>query len=461
MLPVTRFLRRLAPWEDKALLAVVLITVNAPSALLLTSFLLANCRSNVQFSIMLFYMLYMTWLVLGPASANVLPLDLPSISDPTITPAPQPPQMELFRKQVDNNLLGWTLYKGTWSSETCATGGTYYQSGSYARCCSTTAPSCNVVIGCVDGSMIYAPSTASTKTTIACSSIWTDLTDRSYTVCNTAFYFENMQDSNPHLNIFCGVDPVNWTFYRSKPPDITSTTPSRTYSTPSSSATPTPTPTSTPTSSTTAAPIQSTTPKKPSSKAWIAGVVIGPLAAIAIAGLVAWIVILKRKNKKQAATPGPPPIPYQSFPPELKTQPPRESYIPYNPQMQHHYSVGAAPYSTDASQHQRASYMSNSNGQGASPTTPSQSLMQQQGQTSPYGPPSNSPQPGQGFQQQQHAQQPQQQWQPINQPSSPQMMPSQYPQDPIVVSAGGVYNAPSPRPAEQVYTVPPQQQSLR
>src|ERR1700755_2371334 len=52
--------------------------------------------------------------------------------------------------------------------------------------------------------------------------------------------------------------------------------------------TPTPTPTPIP-------------PPAPSSKAWIAGAVVGPIVGLAIiAGLIFWIIQLKRKGKNNA-----------------------------------------------------------------------------------------------------------------------------------------------------------------
>ncbi|KAF2475630.1 uncharacterized protein BDR25DRAFT_339687 [Lindgomyces ingoldianus] len=409
---------------------------------------------------MLFYVI---WFVLNSASANanVLPSLSPSISDPTITPAPQLPPLELLRKQNDNRFLGWVSYKGAWTSEQCDLGGTYYQSGSFARCCATSVASCNVVIGCVDGSLIYGYSTGTvSRRTYACTDVFTDLTDRSFTICNTGFIFENTKDSSPHSNIFCGVSSLNWSYYRVKPEE-TSSTP-----TPTPSSTPqsiTATPTSTPTSSSTAAPIESPTSKKSSSKAWIAGVVVGPIAAIAIGALVVWIILLKRKHKKEDGNP-PASIPQTPHPPYSpggpNGQPPRESYIPYNPQMQQGqgHPPGMLPYPMDA---QRTSYMSN----GHSPTSPTTASNSPMPQASPYGPLSHSPQPGQqGYQQQQ------QQWQPIQQPTSPQMMSPQYtPQQPILVDAGGLHKTPSPQPlngnngmySTQPELVPPPQQIVR
>ncbi|XTI87857.1 hypothetical protein V2W45_447277 [Cenococcum geophilum] len=59
----------------------------------------------------------------------------------------------------------------------CDIGGTWYRSGNYAGCCSTTGAS-----------------------------------------CNTSFIYENTDDSNLRTDIFCGISSLNWSYYRVIPP---------------------------------------------------------------------------------------------------------------------------------------------------------------------------------------------------------------------------------------------------
>lgn len=48
-------------------------------------------------------------------------------------------------------------------------------------------------------------------------SVYDDPTDASFTVCNTAFMYQNEQDSSPETNVNCGVSSVNWSYYRVQP----------------------------------------------------------------------------------------------------------------------------------------------------------------------------------------------------------------------------------------------------
>jgi hypothetical protein len=36
-------------------------------------------------------------------------------------------------------------------------------------------------------------------------------------ICNTAFIFGSMNDTNPKINMFCGPTAANWTYYRTAP----------------------------------------------------------------------------------------------------------------------------------------------------------------------------------------------------------------------------------------------------
>jgi hypothetical protein len=125
---------------------------------------------------------------------------------------------------------------------TMSLGNTYYQAGQQWACCSTTRAGCaNMPIGCVNGNMIYSVTATGgssltnslvtrawyVETTdnviielqlTSCSTqLWTASSDRSFTVCNTAFMYENDRDSNPKANIICGVSSLNWSYYRQQP----------------------------------------------------------------------------------------------------------------------------------------------------------------------------------------------------------------------------------------------------
>lgn len=53
---------------------------------------------------------------------------------------------------------------------------------------------------------------------MSCSTdVYPDPTDASFTICNTAFMYENGQDSSPQTNVNCGRSSVNWSYYRVQP----------------------------------------------------------------------------------------------------------------------------------------------------------------------------------------------------------------------------------------------------
>jgi hypothetical protein len=45
----------------------------------------------------------------------------------------------------------------------------------------------------------------------------------SWSVCNTAFLYENDRDSSPETNVNCGASSYNWSYYRSEPTDAKTT----------------------------------------------------------------------------------------------------------------------------------------------------------------------------------------------------------------------------------------------
>jgi len=159
----------------------------------------------------------------------LIPSYTPSSADPTITNAPQV-NFELLRKQNDNRFMGWvSLSEGYWESEQCNAGYTFFETSDIWQCCQTTSVGCNlryIPIGCASGSLIYSLRSTGTKqiATYACHSIFTDPQFQSYSFCNTGYMYENTQDPDPLTNIFCGTKEENWSYYRQKPVELTSTT---------------------------------------------------------------------------------------------------------------------------------------------------------------------------------------------------------------------------------------------
>ena len=158
--------------------------------------------------------------------AKVLVLSRTSqFADPTITEAPQI-DLELLRRQNSDRFIGWLQDSNSWDSRQCVTGLTYFQSNTRWACCTTTSTGCDLrtlPIGCITGSLIYSLISATgtqQRTTIACTSIWNDPTDRSLTVCNTAYVYEYLQDKDPATRIVCGDTGENRSYYRQQPAGI-------------------------------------------------------------------------------------------------------------------------------------------------------------------------------------------------------------------------------------------------
>ncbi|KAF2653468.1 hypothetical protein K491DRAFT_717973 [Lophiostoma macrostomum CBS 122681] len=198
-------------------------------------------------------------------------------ADPTITPP------AILPRQNADNFIGWLSYNGTWGSEVCDPGATWYQDGSYAQCCPTSLPSCSAPTACVSGSLIYPLPDQSTTSTIACTE---NYNDTQVSMCNTVFIYENTDDSSPQTDIVCGAAAVNWSYYRSIAASLTET--SLTPTTTTSSA-----------SSQTSSETASSTPAsgKEGSKAWIAGAVVGPIVGLALVGAIIFFLLRRKRNK--------------------------------------------------------------------------------------------------------------------------------------------------------------------
>lgn len=182
------------------------------------------------------------------------------------------------------NFVGYTSADHHWSPTFCPASSTWYETGTWGRCCPTTASGtdCAMWTSCSGHSIIFK----SGGSTATCNS--------PMSVCRTALILKNSEDKSPATYVGCGTG--NWTAYRTPPQalvvTLTAPSPSTTNS-PSSSTPITSDPTSTSTS----------TPQPSSNKGWIAGVVIGPIALVAIAGLLWYIRILRKKQpKRQGST---------------------------------------------------------------------------------------------------------------------------------------------------------------
>lgn len=206
--------------------------------------------------------------------------------------------------------------------------------------------------------------------------------DNALSICNTAFIFENMGDSNPRTDIICGSESINWSYYRSVPASITEassracmssikdsihrqgqhlhiTALSRALAAASSGI---------------AAPSGSTTQKK-SSKAWIAGVVVGPIVGLILVCSLVWLCLRRRKNQK--------------------TQQGNAAMVSTNPSQ----PVGVGGYTTDAkpqfTQQQQPVFGQNNQSTYAAQQTyteaPGSPAPQYSAGTSPYSPPISPP----------------------------------------------------------------------
>ncbi|KAF3035272.1 hypothetical protein E8E11_004016 [Didymella keratinophila] len=195
-------------------------------------------------------------------------------ADPTITaPAVLP-------RQNSDTFIGYVELNNTWSSLDCQSGLTWYQSGQYAQCCPATVAHCYAATACVGGSQIYTyPDLSPSVSTIACTA---NYNNAALSICNTIFIYENTKDSNPRTNINCGDSSANWSYYRDIPPEATATTSSLPGATTSAPVPPAQTP-----------------EPEPSSNAWIAGAVVGPVLGFALIGAGVWTILRRRKNNAQ------------------------------------------------------------------------------------------------------------------------------------------------------------------
>ncbi|CBX91469.1 hypothetical protein IAQ61_010816 [Plenodomus lingam] len=251
-------------------------------------------------------------LALGGVTDALVPAD-PIITPPAVLP-----------RQNNDRFIGWVESDNTWFSETCSSGLTWYQDEKYAQCCATTLEGCPAPTACVQGTMVYPLPSLSTTISIACTE---NYNDTRMSICNTAFIFENTGDSNPKTDIVCGVSALNWSYYRSIPASATEViVSSNAFSFPQVASSGINAPTRTARPSTTSIPSSSSS----TSKAWIAGAVIGPIVGLVILGLAIFFLLRRRKNKKNAAPP-PPPQAAMNYGPSSNQAP-----MPYTDTKQHY-----------------------------------------------------------------------------------------------------------------------------
>ncbi|KAJ4363002.1 hypothetical protein N0V83_010120 [Neocucurbitaria cava] len=151
--------------------------------------------------------------------------------------------------------------------------------------------------------------------------------------------FENERDSDALTNVNCGVSSLNWSYFRNRPVEATTTSSTSTNSPSTPASTPA---VSTPTS-TSAIPTLISRPdggEKKESKAWIAGAVIGPLVGLALIGLGVFLFLRRKKNKQ--AQPAAPPAAFSqhTYPPGPNSPP--QYYPP--PMQQNAGAPGMVPY---------------------------------------------------------------------------------------------------------------------
>ncbi|KAL2698221.1 hypothetical protein AAEP93_010931 [Penicillium crustosum] len=195
--------------------------------------------------------------------------------------------------QSDPHFIGW--YMGPSTTQALTDPETWTTSGNYARGCSKGA--CGYATDCIGNSITYDDGKTS-----------------SCNVCRTMTIFQSAPYASPSAsNIFCAEYWVAFTVFRELAVSTTSSK-SSTISTSSrtsvlSTTVPSTTGSSSNNSPTTAAPTvaASTTATQAGdsqtvtsqSQGWIAGAVIGSVAATAIiAGLIGWIVYLRKKAQQ-------------------------------------------------------------------------------------------------------------------------------------------------------------------
>jgi len=196
-----------------------------------------------------------------------------AIPEPMITAAAVLP-----RQDSDQRFIGFYSEFGetTWDTARCAVSSSWTVSGSYGRCCSSGL-SCDFATRCSSDYAMVAGSS------VLCS----------YT-CNTDYIYASTGGSFSTKWVGCAYGYTSTLFYETAPATAVvntfgaSTDTTDGVSRPTVTVLPSPTPTP-------------TIRKKKKSMIWIVGVVIGIVAIFAIAGIIACILITRKKKKARAA----------------------------------------------------------------------------------------------------------------------------------------------------------------
>ncbi|PVH84841.1 hypothetical protein DL98DRAFT_584378 [Cadophora sp. DSE1049] len=205
-----------------------------------------------------------------------------AIPEPLITPAPI-----AGRQAFEDALIGYYSYaNNVYDSAECPFGSTWTASSTYGRCCATTktCTAADYITRCAGNSIVFADGLQASCT-------------GSFSICNTDQIIQTLNDANPTFWIGCDDDGLQTFYYRTMPAEVTVPPTTTTRSPIVSTSAPPPGTTTTPdVVIETTEPISDSKPGK--SKAFIAGVVVGPVALLAIIGLLIWIFFLKRSKRK-------------------------------------------------------------------------------------------------------------------------------------------------------------------
>ncbi|KAF2659333.1 hypothetical protein K491DRAFT_712852 [Lophiostoma macrostomum CBS 122681] len=217
----------------------------------------------------------------------------------------------------------WMYCPGT---ETFTT--SVYSSTTLVGCCDPDQCTTDLALTCSDSSAYYLDSTSGTSGYSCTSS------------CNADTIYLSSTANPTEAMLWWGCNDVPPKFYFQQEPANAVVIVSSAVSESSSSSSGS----SSQASSTSSAPTQTgssaaaTTPvpeKKSSSKAWIAGVVVGVVALFAIAGLAFWLIRNRKKNKDTEYKPAPqgvaqvyPAVPPQGYSPGYAGDQQQQGYVP-------------------------------------------------------------------------------------------------------------------------------------
>ncbi|KAG4433703.1 hypothetical protein IFR05_010812 [Cadophora sp. M221] len=213
-----------------------------------------------------------------------------AIPEPVITPAPI-----AGRQAFEQALIGYySSADNVYESAECPIGSTWTASSTYGRCCATSkvCTAGDYITQCSGNGVVYGDGISA-----PCSG--------TFSLCNTDQIIKTVDDANPTFWIGCDDDGLQTFYYRTMPGAVnvisTTTTLRNSPTTKPSPSTPS---TTLPGTTTTPGVVVITTEPIPDSKpgkskAFIAGVVVGPVALLAIIGLIVWIICLKRSKGKR------------------------------------------------------------------------------------------------------------------------------------------------------------------